>query len=211
MTEDVRCPLCGSKATLRTAKKGPDTGKQFHVCNRYPECKGRVEYTHDEQQEEDLEKEYTDKDKPKNRTGERVFIISAVFILITVIMVCLVKFDVINISLGRTSSSNTHQSASSPSVTDVEFIYLNRGSQGDDGKWLCTIHTGHISGKIQNIGTVYMNGVTVTVDYYNRYSGAYLSSDSQTLYSLPPNGIGEFSFEETCSLKVNNVYISNIW
>jgi ssDNA-binding Zn-finger/Zn-ribbon topoisomerase 1 len=42
MTDDVKCPICGSQTTLRTVKKGPDTGKQFQVCNRYPDCKGRV-------------------------------------------------------------------------------------------------------------------------------------------------------------------------
>jgi ssDNA-binding Zn-finger/Zn-ribbon topoisomerase 1 len=44
MTSDIKCPICEGKTTLLTAKKGPDTGKQFHVCNRYPECKGKIPF-----------------------------------------------------------------------------------------------------------------------------------------------------------------------
>jgi ssDNA-binding Zn-finger/Zn-ribbon topoisomerase 1 len=36
---DVRCPKCGNKTTIRTAKK--DEG-QYHVCINYPGCRGRV-------------------------------------------------------------------------------------------------------------------------------------------------------------------------
>lgn len=39
MTDDIRCPVCGSKTTLRTFKK---TGSKFHVCVNYPHCNGRV-------------------------------------------------------------------------------------------------------------------------------------------------------------------------
>ena len=42
MPEDVQCPICGSETVERTAKKGPNIGSSFHVCNRYPECKGKV-------------------------------------------------------------------------------------------------------------------------------------------------------------------------
>ena len=39
---DVKCPICGSETTLRTAKKGPNAGKKFHVCINYPHCEGKV-------------------------------------------------------------------------------------------------------------------------------------------------------------------------
>ena len=42
MPEDIRCPICGSETVERTATKGPNIGQIFHVCNRYPECKGKV-------------------------------------------------------------------------------------------------------------------------------------------------------------------------
>lgn len=42
MIEDIRCPICGSKTTLPTAIEGSNIGGQFHVCTRYPECKGKV-------------------------------------------------------------------------------------------------------------------------------------------------------------------------
>ena len=42
MSEDIRCPICGSKTIVRASTKGPNTGFQFHVCTRYPECKGKV-------------------------------------------------------------------------------------------------------------------------------------------------------------------------
>ena len=43
MTDDVRCPLCGSATEVRMAKKGSKIGKEFYVCVHYPECKGKVE------------------------------------------------------------------------------------------------------------------------------------------------------------------------
>jgi len=42
MASDIKCPICGGKTTIRTAKKGSDAGKKFFVCDRYPECKGRI-------------------------------------------------------------------------------------------------------------------------------------------------------------------------
>jgi restriction system protein len=34
------CPKCGSGMQLRTAKKGPHSGKKFWGCERYPNCRG---------------------------------------------------------------------------------------------------------------------------------------------------------------------------
>lgn len=34
-----KCPLCGGKLVLRTAKKGPYAGNQFYGCSNYPECR----------------------------------------------------------------------------------------------------------------------------------------------------------------------------
>ena len=42
MTEDVKCPQCGSETVVKTVTKGPNTGSRFHVCTRYPDCKGKV-------------------------------------------------------------------------------------------------------------------------------------------------------------------------
>lgn len=42
MTDEIKCPICGSKTNLLTAKKGPDAGKKFFVCVNYPHCNGRV-------------------------------------------------------------------------------------------------------------------------------------------------------------------------
>ena len=40
MTE-VYCPnpICGAPMVLRTARRGPNAGKQFYGCSRYPGCK----------------------------------------------------------------------------------------------------------------------------------------------------------------------------
>ena len=43
MPEDIICPECSSKTVIRTSKKGPNVGQSFHVCIRYPDCKGKVE------------------------------------------------------------------------------------------------------------------------------------------------------------------------
>lgn len=39
---DVNCPRCGSETVMRTSKKGPNVGRSFYLCSRYPECKGKV-------------------------------------------------------------------------------------------------------------------------------------------------------------------------
>lgn len=43
MTSEIKCPICGGNTTRRLAKKGPDAGKQFYVCTRYPDCRGKVD------------------------------------------------------------------------------------------------------------------------------------------------------------------------
>jgi len=42
ITEDITCPKCSSETFIRTSIKGPNVGYSFHVCDRYPECKGKV-------------------------------------------------------------------------------------------------------------------------------------------------------------------------
>jgi len=42
MTQEVKCPICGSETVIRTVTKGPNKGLKFHVCVRFPECKGKV-------------------------------------------------------------------------------------------------------------------------------------------------------------------------
>jgi len=42
MNPAVRCPVCGSPMTLRTARFGPNAGNEFWGCTRYPNCKGLV-------------------------------------------------------------------------------------------------------------------------------------------------------------------------
>ena len=48
MPEDAKCPICGSETVERKAQKGPNVGRSFSVCNRYPECKGKVEIREEE-------------------------------------------------------------------------------------------------------------------------------------------------------------------
>jgi len=38
-SSDTICPKCGAELILRTARKGPNAGKQFFVCSRYPSCR----------------------------------------------------------------------------------------------------------------------------------------------------------------------------
>lgn len=35
----TKCPLCGEKLVIRTAKKGANIGRQFYGCSNYPKCK----------------------------------------------------------------------------------------------------------------------------------------------------------------------------
>lgn len=42
ISEDPKpdCPLCGSAMVKRTARRGPNEGKEFWGCSRFPQCKG---------------------------------------------------------------------------------------------------------------------------------------------------------------------------
>jgi restriction system protein len=37
-SSETTCPKCGAKLVLRTARKGPNAGKQFYGCSRWPSC-----------------------------------------------------------------------------------------------------------------------------------------------------------------------------
>ena len=63
MTSDIKCPVCGSKARLRTSKKD---GSKFHVCVNYPQCKGKVSF--DEEWDDDFEGE-----KPAKKVKRAIF------------------------------------------------------------------------------------------------------------------------------------------
>ena len=43
MAKDIRCPKCDSETEIRKVKRGPNAGRTFYVCLRYPRCKGIVE------------------------------------------------------------------------------------------------------------------------------------------------------------------------
>ena len=36
----MKCPKCGSKMMLRTARRGYNIGNQFYGCSNYPRCDG---------------------------------------------------------------------------------------------------------------------------------------------------------------------------
>ena len=38
----MKCPICASSMTLKTAERGPFKGNNFYGCNKYPRCKGLV-------------------------------------------------------------------------------------------------------------------------------------------------------------------------
>jgi ssDNA-binding Zn-finger/Zn-ribbon topoisomerase 1 len=42
MTDIQKCPKCGAGMVLRTARKGPNAGKQFYGCSKYPDCRATV-------------------------------------------------------------------------------------------------------------------------------------------------------------------------
>ena len=62
MPDDILCPICGSETVKRTAQKGPNAGRSFHVCTNYPACKGKVEI----KDQEDVDGFLLD---PKNTSG----------------------------------------------------------------------------------------------------------------------------------------------
>ncbi|MBU4349933.1 topoisomerase DNA-binding C4 zinc finger domain-containing protein [bacterium] len=39
MSNNIRCPKCGSPMILRIAKRGSNTGGKFYGCSNYPRCK----------------------------------------------------------------------------------------------------------------------------------------------------------------------------
>ncbi|MQF70575.1 hypothetical protein FIL92_01165 [SAR202 cluster bacterium AD-812-D07_MRT_10900m] len=43
VSEEVRCPICGSATNLRTAKRGQRAGHQFYGCVNWPHCTGTID------------------------------------------------------------------------------------------------------------------------------------------------------------------------
>jgi len=41
-SDDIKCPQCGSEMVVRISQKGQNVDRQFYVCTRYPECKGKI-------------------------------------------------------------------------------------------------------------------------------------------------------------------------
>jgi hypothetical protein len=39
-----RCPHCGGRMVLRTARRGRGAGRRFYACTRYPGCRGTRSY-----------------------------------------------------------------------------------------------------------------------------------------------------------------------
>jgi len=42
MDKEPKCPKCGAKMKIKTARSGPYIGKQFYGCSTYPACKGII-------------------------------------------------------------------------------------------------------------------------------------------------------------------------
>ena len=39
LNDTTRCPRCGGRLVLRTARSGPNAGRQFYGCSNYPRCR----------------------------------------------------------------------------------------------------------------------------------------------------------------------------
>jgi hypothetical protein len=60
---DIKCPICGAKTTLRTSKQD---GSKFHICINYPDCRGKVAY--DDEWEEEQPVSRTTQQRTPQRT-----------------------------------------------------------------------------------------------------------------------------------------------
>ena len=102
MAEDLRCPQCGSKMAVRTAKKGPNAGRRFYVCTRYPDCKGKValsDYIPRWSQREIGPSDYGREDSEPSfndlsMKGKVAFVLVAPFAFIWVTIVCLLPMAI---------------------------------------------------------------------------------------------------------------------
>jgi len=74
MASEIKCSICGSETIVRTAKKGPKAGHSFHVCIRYPDCKGKVPI------KKQIDAERPFKGKEVKTTGKRKVVIGILLI-----------------------------------------------------------------------------------------------------------------------------------
>lgn len=104
-----RCPKCGSKMTLRTARQGKYSGRQFWGCLRYPNCKGIINIdSKDTQLHSDRYNQKQDLEQHKiTSKGEKVLRILGGIIVIALGIALAKGFDV---------------------VTDYAFYYGRKGS-----------------------------------------------------------------------------------
>jgi ssDNA-binding Zn-finger/Zn-ribbon topoisomerase 1 len=75
MRDDIKCPRCRSRTTLKTVIKGPNAGRKFYVCINYPKCKGRVPVS--------LSKKPT----PPHRTNKLKFIRPILLVIVLIILI----------------------------------------------------------------------------------------------------------------------------
>ena len=130
-TDEIRCPRCGSPMVVRKARKGPNAGKRFYVCENYPECKGKIPM-----------------EESKSSTSKVVTVLAIVFMVVviaTCIWILLAVGGVIGTSGGGTAGCFA-QCSSTCSPTSMTCCYqcetecLSKcGSPIDTGYYECSL------------------------------------------------------------------------
>lgn len=73
--EAPRCPKCGRKMVLRTARQGRYAGKQFWGCSGYPNCRGIVNIRSEAKSYVQPETHsFTSYEEPEQSTGRKIWL-----------------------------------------------------------------------------------------------------------------------------------------
>ena len=96
MADNVKCPICGSKTRPRLAKIA---GSYFHLCINYPECKGKVAFENEWEEEREEERPVTREIRPRaartvhgsTRTNSPIkkWLIPAIGIVLVIVIIVL--------------------------------------------------------------------------------------------------------------------------
>ena len=75
MTDEIKCPVCGSNTRLRASKKD---GSKYFVCVNYPECKGKVAFVDEFEDVPDKKTVSTKSEVQPSRSKKPIAIVAVV-------------------------------------------------------------------------------------------------------------------------------------
>jgi ssDNA-binding Zn-finger/Zn-ribbon topoisomerase 1 len=118
LASNIKCPVCGSSTRLRISKKD---GSKFHVCVNYPDCKGKVAF--DEDWDDEWEKQPKRRKSTPQKSKKPIIAIVAVVASIIIIAGIVIPVVILSDNKSNTSphgTSSIYTPTTAPTSTPTE-------------------------------------------------------------------------------------------